>query len=47
MLAGIVIHFYGWNPLVMIPIPVLLLVLVGLFVVRNNDLVRRPIANLA
>lgn len=47
LLAGIVIHFYGWNPLVMIPIPVLLLVLVGLFIVRNNELVRRPVANLA
>ncbi len=47
LLAGIVIHFYGWNPLVMIPIPVLLLVLVGLFVVRKNERVRRPIANAA
>lgn len=47
LLAGIVIHFYGWNPLVTIPIPVLLLVLAGLFTVRKNELVRRPVANLA
>lgn len=46
-LAGTVIHVYGWNPLVTIPIPLLLLVLFGLFSVRRNVLVRRPVTNIA
>lgn len=47
LLAGTVIHFYGWFALVVLPAPVLLLVLIGLFVVRRNTLVRRPVANIA
>lgn len=47
LLAGTVIHVYGWYPLVIIPIPLLILVLIGLFRVRQNALVRRPVANLA
>ncbi len=46
LLAGTVIHLYGWYTLVAIPLPVLLLVLLGLFSVRNDALVRRPVANL-
>jgi len=46
LLAGTVIHFYGWGALVVIPVPFLLLVLAGLFTVRHNVLVRRPVANL-
>jgi len=47
LLAGTVIHFYGWLTLVILPAPVLLLILIGLFAVRRNTLVRRPITNLA
>ena len=47
LLAGTVIHLYGWYPLVMIPIPLLLLVLAGLFLVRRQPLVRRPMASTA
>ena len=47
LLAGTVIHFYGWFTLVILPIPLLLLVLIGLFAVRGNVLVRRPVANVS
>ena len=47
LLAGTVIYLYGWTSLVLIPVPFLLLVLAGLFVVRNNVLVRRPVSNVA
>ena len=43
LLAGTVIHLYGWFVLVVIPIPALLLF--GLFAVRRNELVRRPLAS--
>ena len=45
LLAGTVIHYYGWFTLVTIPIPLLALVLVGLVLVRRETLVRRPVAN--
>lgn len=45
LLAGTVIHLYGWLPLVLIPMPLLILVLAGLFGVRRNALVRRPVAS--
>lgn len=35
LLAGTVIHHYGWSPLVVLPLPVLLLVLLALFSVRK------------
>jgi MFS family permease len=41
LLAGTVIYFFGWNRLMWIPIPVLLLVCVALVVVRNNTMLRR------
>jgi MFS family permease len=41
LLAGTVIHFFGWNRLMWIPIPVLLLVCVALLVVRKNTMLRR------
>lgn len=47
LLAGTVIHFYGWATLVVLPAPVLIVILIGLFVVRRNTLVRRPVANIA
>lgn len=45
LLAGTVIHMYGWFTLVTIPVPALLLVLFGLFSVRKHEQVRRPAAN--
>jgi len=47
LLAGTVIHLYGWYMLVTVPIPALLLVLAGLYGIRNNDLLRRPAATTA
>jgi predicted MFS family arabinose efflux permease len=46
LLAGTVIHFYGWVTLVMLPIPLLVMVIAGLFAVRRNVLVRRPVTNI-
>lgn len=40
LLAGTVIYIYGWHTLVLIPIPALLLILAGLFIVRRDPLVR-------
>jgi MFS family permease len=40
LLAGTVIYFYGWNTLVLLPIPLLLMIVVGLFIVRHHPLVR-------
>jgi MFS family permease len=36
LLAGTVIYHYGWSPLVVLPLPVLLLVLVALFLIRKD-----------
>jgi len=47
LLAGTVIYVYGWFTLVILPIPLMLLVMVGLFAVRGNVLVRRPVANVS
>lgn len=47
LLAGTVIYFYGWHSLVLVPVPFLLLVLAGLYLVRNNVLARRPVSNIA
>ena len=40
LLAGTVIYFYGWSVLVLIPIPLLLIFMTGLFIVRRDPLVR-------
>jgi MFS family permease len=40
LLAGTVIHFYGWNTLILMPIPLLLMIVAGLFIVRRDPLVR-------
>ena len=40
LLAGTVIYFYGWYTLILIPIPALLLILAGLFIVRRDPMVR-------
>jgi len=41
LLAGTVIHLYGWFTLVVLPLPLLALMLVSLFFVRGDPRVRR------
>lgn len=41
LLAGTVMHYFGWKQLMLIPIPVLLLVCIALIVVRKNNLLDR------
>ena len=41
LLAGTVIHLYGWYTLVLLPLPLLALIMSGLFLVRREPLVRR------
>ncbi len=41
LLAGTVMHYFGWKQLMLIPIPVLLLVCVVLIIVRKNTLLNR------
>ena len=40
LMAGTIIHVYGWTPLVLLPLPVLLLILLALFGVRKDERVR-------
>ncbi len=41
LLAGTIIHLYGWYTLIVVPLPLLVIMLVGLFLVRNDPLVGR------
>jgi len=41
LLAGVIIHMYGWFTLIVIPLPLLLMILLGLFYVRRDPLVAR------
>ena len=41
LLAGTVMHFFGWQKLMWIPLPVLLAVCVALILVRKNELLPR------
>lgn len=41
LLAGTVMHLYGWYTLVLVPLPLLLLILVGLYAVRRDTRLRR------
>ncbi len=41
LLAGTVMYFFGWHTLMLIPIPLLLIICIALFVVRNNPLLHR------
>jgi MFS family permease len=41
LLAGTVMHHYGWYTLVLVPLPLLLLILVGLYAVRRDARLRR------
>lgn len=36
LMAGTVIHLYGWTPLILLPLPVMLLMLLALFGVRKH-----------
>lgn len=40
LLAGTVIYYYGWDALVLVPIPILLLMAAGLYLIRRDPLVR-------
>lgn len=42
LIAGTVIHLYGWDPLMVIPMPLLVLTLASLYFVRRDPLVRGP-----
>jgi len=41
LLAGTVMHYFGWFRLMLIPIPVLLIVCIALIVIRKEPLLRR------
>ncbi|MEX2125163.1 MAG: MFS transporter [Woeseia sp.] len=41
LLAGTVMHLYGWYTLVLVPIPLLLVILAGLYFVRGDSRLRR------
>ena len=41
LLAGTVMHFYGWGTLMLIPMPILIIICVALIIVRGNPLLLR------
>lgn len=41
LLAGTIMYFYGWSALVLLPLPLLLVIFVGLFLVRDNARLHR------
>lgn len=41
LLAGTVIHLYGWHTLVLLPLPLLAVTLISLYFVRGNSLLRK------
>jgi MFS family permease len=41
LLAGTIIYLYGWHALVLVPLPLLLFILVGLYTIRKDPLVAR------
>ena len=41
LLAGTVMHFYGWSTLMLIPMPILIIICVALIIVRGNPLLLR------
>jgi MFS family permease len=41
LLAGTVMHMYGWYTLVLVPLPLLIFILIGLFFVRHDTRLRR------
>lgn len=40
LLAGTVIFYYGWHTLVLIPIPLVVLIIAGLFIIRRDPVLR-------
>lgn len=44
LLAGTVMHFFGWSTLMLVPIPILLAICVALVVVRKDPLLERRAA---
>lgn len=43
LLAGTVMHFFGWRTLMLVPIPILLAICVALIVVRKDPLLERRV----
>jgi MFS family permease len=43
LLAGVVIHLYGWHTLVVLPLPLLLVTLLGLYAVRHDPRTQRAV----
>ena len=41
LLAGVIIHTYGWFTLIVVPLPLLAVSLLGLYYVRRDPLVAR------
>lgn len=41
LLAGTIIHLYGWYTLIVVPLPLLVVTVIGLFLVRRDPLVAR------
>ena len=41
LLAGTVMYLYGWSTLIVLPLPLLVLILAGLYIVRRDARVRR------
>lgn len=41
LLAGTVMHFFGWNTLMLVPIPILIAICVALLMVRKDPLLNR------
>jgi MFS family permease len=41
LLAGTVMYLYGWSTLIVLPLPLLLLILAGLYIVRRDSRMRR------
>jgi MFS family permease len=44
LLAGTIMHYFGWSTLMLIPIPVLIAICVALVIVRNDPLLNRRAA---
>jgi MFS family permease len=42
LMAGTVIHVYGWTTLILLPLPVMLIMLLALFIVRKDRRLRGP-----
>lgn len=44
LLAGTVMHFFGWGTLMLVPIPILMAICIALVVVRKDPLLRRGVS---